>query len=288
LGLEKREQAMSEQAGSYQPRIRHVVRRLYDREADFNCFGRAPVGTYMLATIPRSGSTYCAIRLWQTGLLGAPMEYLNFRIMGDLFHRLGYKAGEDGLIPPAQIEDYWADTQRLRTSPNGVFGYKMFTTNYVEIAQKYPDFLQQVTPNYVIYLIRRDLLGQAMSYSRAQRSKVWFADVQNAPEVEYNYQHIKYCMKAIENQRQRWEAAFTFTGVEPIRIYYEDLMARSEATISTILSEMGIKEDSDAAIDVPMINRQTDGVSRDWRERFLEDSARDTEHPSHVEEAMSL
>jgi LPS sulfotransferase NodH len=266
---------MPAQAESYKPKIRHVVRRLYDREADFNCFGRTPMGTYMLATIPRSGSTYCAIRLWQTGLLGAPMEYLNFRIMGDLFHRLGYTADEEGHIPSGRIEEYWSDVQRLRTSPNGVFGYKMFTTNYVEIAQKYPDFLQQITPNYVIYLVRRDLIGQAMSYSRAQRSNVWFADVANTPAVDYDYAHIKKCMKAVENQRQRWEAAFKFTGVEPIRIYYEDLMADSSATIRMILREMGIKEDDEAEINVPMINRQTDGVSREWRERFLEDSARD-------------
>lgn len=58
--------------------VRHVIRTLYDADADFNRFGRAPVGTYMLATLPRSGSIFCAIRLWQTGLLGAPMEYLNF------------------------------------------------------------------------------------------------------------------------------------------------------------------------------------------------------------------
>lgn len=49
---------MSAQTGSYKPKIRHVVRRLYDRDADFNCFGRAPAGIYMLATIPRSGSTF--------------------------------------------------------------------------------------------------------------------------------------------------------------------------------------------------------------------------------------
>jgi LPS sulfotransferase NodH len=280
---------MSEQTGSYKPKIRHVVRRLYDRDADFNCFGRAPAGTYMLATIPRSGSTYCAIRLWKTGLLGAPMEYLNFRIMGDLFHRLGYTADQEGHIPPTQIQNYWNDVQRLRTSPNGVFGYKMFTANYVEIAQKYPEFLQQITPNYVIYLVRRDLLGQAMSYSRAQRSKVWFADVANTPEVGYDYAHIKQCMQAIETQRQRWEAAFKLTGAEPIRIYYEDLMGDSSVTISSILSQMGIKEDAGAAIDVPMINRQTDGVSRNWRERFLEDSARDMA-PQELrrDEAMSI
>lgn len=267
--------SISAKTEAYTPKVRHVVRRLYDREMDFNCFGRAPVGTYMLATIPRSGSTYCAIRLWQTGLLGAPMEYLNFRIMGDLFHRLGYAADQEGHIPPEQVSDYWSDVQRLRTSSNGMFGYKMFTSNYVEIAKKYPDFLQQITPNYVIYLVRRDLLGQAMSYSRAQRSKVWFADVNNTPVIDYDYTHIKQCIKAIEGQRQCWEDAFRYTGIEPIRIYYEDLMAPASTSVETILAAMGIKEDPSRVVDIPMIKRQTDGQSKDWRERFLEDRARD-------------
>jgi trehalose 2-sulfotransferase len=267
----------SAQPGAYTPRIRHVARRLYDRDMDFNCFGRAPVGSYMLATIPRSGSTYCAIRLWQTGLLGAPMEYLNFRIMGDLFHRLGYVADEEGHIPAGRIGEYWSDVQRLRTSPNGMFGYKMFTSNYVEVAKKYPAFLEEVTPNYVIYLVRRDVLGQAMSYSRAQRSKVWFAGITDALNVDYDYGHIKQCIKTIEGQRQSWEDAFRYTGVEPIRIFYEDLMASESSTMAVVLSAMGIQADLAAAVDIPMIERQTDGISKSWRDRFLEESVGDVE-----------
>jgi len=252
----------------------HVIRRLYGRGADFNCFGYSPAGTYMLATIPRSGSTFCAIKLWQTGLLGAPMEYLNFRIMGDMFRRLGYAVNEEGRLSADVVARYWRDVQRLRTSSNGVFGFKMFTTNYVEIANRYPNFLQQVTPNYVIYLVRKDLIGQAMSYSRAQRSRVWFSGIENTPDVNYDYQHIKSCLQAIERQRKCWESVFALTKISPIRVFYEDLIASSQLTIGSILQEMGIREDKSCEINVPMIKRQTDGICKEWRERFLEDDAR--------------
>jgi hypothetical protein len=33
--------------------------------------------TYMVATIPRTGSTYLCHRLWRTGCMGVPLEYLN-------------------------------------------------------------------------------------------------------------------------------------------------------------------------------------------------------------------
>jgi LPS sulfotransferase NodH len=252
---------------------RHVIRRLYDAEFDFNCFGRDPIGTYMLATLPRSGSTFCAIRLWQTGLLGAPMEYLNFRIMGDLFQRLGYRPGEDGLIEATKVSAYWRDVQRLRTSSNGVFGYKMFTSNYTEVAKKFPDFLPSITPNYVIYLTREDAIGQAMSYSRAQRSRVWFAGAGQNPAVEYDYEHIKICLRSIEQQKAAWESVFQLTGVKPHRISYENLMTSGDQVIAGVLRAMGMSPDASSALEIPMIMRQTDGISRSWRERFQEDSA---------------
>ncbi|WP_333681731.1 Stf0 family sulfotransferase [Dyella sp.] len=255
----------------------HVTNRLYSAEMDFNCFGQDPIGSYMLATIPRSGSTYCAIRLWQTGLLGAPMEYLNFRVIGSLLRRLGYQVSDMGYVPIQMMSAYWSDIQRLRSSANGMFGYKMFTSNYVAIARHSPNFLKEITPQYVVYLTRQDVIGQAISYSRALRSKVWFAGVADTPAVDYDYAHIKDALCSIGEQKAAWERVFEMTGAEPIRITYEDLMTTSSTVIDHILNAMGVKPDESRAISVPMIDRQTDGVSKEWRERFTEDSLDDAE-----------
>jgi LPS sulfotransferase NodH len=230
----------------------------------------------MLATIPRSGSTYCAIRLWQSGLLGAPMEYLNFRVMGEVFRRLAYEPDEQGYIPPARVHAYWHDIQRLRTSANGMFGYKMFPGNYVEMARRYPDFLPAITPNFIVYLTRRDDLGQAMSYSRAQRSKVWFAGIENTVDVPYDFDHIRLCLRNVRTQKASWEAIFDKAGVAPIRIFYEDLLANETIVVHDVLRHMGIRIDPSAALEIPMVMRQTDGVHAEWRSRFLNDAARET------------
>lgn len=259
------------------PRGRHLIRKLYDADADFNCFGAEPVGSYMLATIPRSGSTFCAIRFWQTGLLGAPMEYLNFQIMGDLFRRLRYEPGDGGCIPADKIDSYWSDVQRLRTSPNGVFGYKMFTSIYLEISKRFPHFLQRVTPNYVVYLTRRDVVGQAISYSRARMSRVWFGGTPNAPEVDYDYEYIKGSLRSVVDQKSYWESIFALTGTVPIRIFYEDLLNPEVDAVATVLQAMGIRPDPDSAIPVPLTMRQSDGVSKEWRERFMDDNAKDAD-----------
>lgn len=253
---------------------KHVINALYDRDFDFNCFGRRPVGSYMLATVPRSGSTYCAIKLWQTGLLGAPMEYLNFRIMGALFNRLGYRMDNETSLPPDQVRRYWRDVQRLRTSPNGVFGYKMFTSLYMDISRRAPAFLEEITPNYVIYLTRRDVVGQAISYSRAQRSRAWFGDVAEALDVDYDFEHIQSCVQGIEGQKSSWERVFELTSTSPVRIYYEDLLEDDTVVSSQVLDALGIKPDPTQRIDIPMIKRQRDETTNVWRHRYLAEAAR--------------
>ena len=50
----------------------------YEAKFDFPARDRAPERSYLLATVPRSGSTYLSHVLWRTGCLGAPLEYLNF------------------------------------------------------------------------------------------------------------------------------------------------------------------------------------------------------------------
>jgi LPS sulfotransferase NodH len=257
------------------PNGSHVAACLYSAEMDFNCFDKDPIGSYMLATIPRSGSTYCAIRFWETGLLGAPMEYLNFQVIGDLLRRLGYQVSDERHIPIRKMNGYWRDVQRLRSSPNGMFGYKMFIENYIKIARSVPGFLERITPNYVVYLTRRDVVGQAMSYSRAMRSEAWFAGVPNARDVDYDYAHIKTCIRSIEFQKSSWERVFELTNVEPICITYEDLMTPSSTVVNDVLDAMGIKPDESCAVSIPMIDRQTDGISKEWRERFMEDSFKD-------------
>lgn len=259
---------------------KHVVNRLYGADFDFNVVKCRPSRTYMLATLPRSGSTFCAIRMWQTGVLGAPMEYLNFPVLKSTFRRLRLSVGADGLIDASQVDTYWRKISILRTSPNGVFGYKMFGSNFVEIAKRFPAFLKQISPQHVIYLTRRDVVGQAISYSKSQRSNVWFADVLNAPEVDYDFCHIALCKRQIERQKSAWERYFSHVNLVPIRIYYEDLLPDGGSrVIQHVIHSLGLDIRHSVDLRIPMIRRQSDGRSLEWRERFARDELR---YGSHV------
>ena len=252
---------------------KHVIHRLYDREFDFELQPVTKKLSYMLATVPRSGSTLCAIRLWQTGMLGAPMEYLNFQIIGKFLSRLGYTPSADGFPELHQIAGYWRQVGAVRTSKNGVFGYKMFMSNFLDISRRYPSLLAKITPNFVIYLTRRDIVGQAISYSRALQSKTWFADVRNAKPVEYSYEHVKYCLNMVQSQNDFWEEVFRKTNVTPIRVNYESLSASLDETLSHVMSSMGLDWGRREALDIPLIRKQADDTSKAWRDEFLADEA---------------
>jgi len=265
---------LSASVGQRSPSEKHVINRLYEREFDFELQPVTRKLSYMLATVPRSGSTLCAIRLWQTGLLGAPMEYLNFQIIGKFLARLGYAPSGDGFPELRQIAGYWRQVGAVRTSRNGVFGYKMFMANFLDISRRYPSLLQEITPDFVIYLTRRDAVGQAISYSRALQSKTWFADVRNAKPVEYRHEHVKHCLDMVRSQNDFWEDVFATTNVTPIRIDYESLCASPDETLSHVMARMGLDWDRREALDIPLIRKQADDTSKAWRDAFLADEAR--------------
>lgn len=55
----------------------HISALLYTREFDFPIRKGPPTTQLMIATMPRSGSTAFCLELWRTGLMGAPLEYVN-------------------------------------------------------------------------------------------------------------------------------------------------------------------------------------------------------------------
>lgn len=103
----------------------HLIGQLYSEAYDLLARKDRPKTRYMVASIPRSGSTYFCLQMWRQGVFGAPMEYINFPRLRRLIDRLG----------SGDVVRHWRRVQRVRTTPNGVFGYKSFV----------PDLL--LTPN---------------------------------------------------------------------------------------------------------------------------------------------
>src|SRR5207253_7487326 len=107
----------------------------YEGKFDFAVRQQKPELSYLLASVPRAGSTYFSHSLWRTGCLGAPLEYLNFEPAGPY----GFAANSTELQ-----RQLWRSVLRRRCSPNGVFGLKAFPPQLDQLQRKNPPLLDEV------------------------------------------------------------------------------------------------------------------------------------------------
>lgn len=240
----------------------------YEAKFDFPARDGAPERPYLLATVPRSGSTYLSHVLWRTGCLGAPLEYLNFEPSGPYGH---------ATVSAMEQTRLWNTVLKRRTSPNGVFGLKGFPVQFEALAQGNPALLSQVmrqilpsrAASRVIFLRRRDRTAHAISYARAILSGVWRQEQEHAARGEPDYSPIAIARAArlIEEQEASWYAMFADLKLTPLTVWYEDVAAEPEKAVAAVAEFLGVAIDPAAQADIPAIRRQSQDGARAWAER---------------------
>jgi LPS sulfotransferase NodH len=213
----------------------------------------------MIAALPRSGSTAFCLDLWRTGLLGAPLEYTNLALIE---HEPRWKT----LLRRETL--FWQELQRLRTGPNGVFSYKFFVMQYVELLSNKPKLLPLIAPTHVVYFTRKDQVAQAISYSKAMRSDAWFANTPAQKPCEYDEAHIQKCQDLLWRQEKSWEHVFDITNTRPFRVTYEEFMAAPDAVVQAILQYVVPGSLMRRRLQIPQIGIQRDALSEEWKQRF--------------------
>jgi|KBSSwiStaDraftv2_1062776.scaffolds.fasta_scaffold199673_2 LPS sulfotransferase NodH len=241
----------------------------YEGKFDFTARRQDPELTYLLASVPRAGSTYFSHLLWGTGCLGAPLEYLNFEPAGPY--------GFAGASPELQRQ-LWRSVLRRRCSPNGVFGLKAFPPQLEQLRRRNLPLLEEVfatilpqgRPRRIIYLRRRDRLAQTASYARASLSGVWRKEQESAdaPRIEYSEEALEAAERGIAFQEAAWEQMFAELRIEPLLVWHEDVLADSAGAAEAVANYLEVLVDPQAAVDVPPIEKQSEGNSREWVERY--------------------
>ena len=220
---------------------------------------------YLLASVPRTGSTYLSHLLWETGCLGAPLEYLNFESNGPY----GDAAGSPG----RQIAR-WEAALRRRTSPNGVFGIKAFPLQLQELQQLNPPLLQATMrflltdPSArVVQLRRRDRQAHAISYARAMLSGIWRAEqeVGARPEPAFDERKLAQALRLIDAQERAWEEMYRDLRIDPLVLWYEDVIAAPQVAQAEVAAYLDVSLDKDARVTVPRIERQSQAGAEAWK-----------------------
>lgn len=226
---------------------------------------------------PRSGSMLLCSKLWESGQLGAPWEYFNISHALDFLRRLD----------PRRPQDYYTRLQEVRTSPNGVFGYKMFYSHFTLLRDRYPDLYKRVEDDVsggarLIHLRRRDRVAQAVSLARAIRSGAWAGE--NRDDAGYDRAFIQQCLDHLDWQDRGWELWMAERGVAPLYLDYEDLTRDMEGWMARLADFIDPPAGGPAcAPQLPAMQRQSDAISAAWIRQFLEGAAPRPTIPSLAE-----
>ena len=242
----------------------------YEARFDFPHFQgqRRP---YLFASVPRTGSTYLSHLLWKTGCMGAPLEYLNFDPAGPYGHASELRGEQERL---------WRAALDGRTSPNGLFGIKVFPIQFEWLFENNPQLVDQAIRtllpgpalNRVVQLRRRDRDAHLISYARAILSGVWRKEQEGLglPPAGFDRKAIDFAASLIDRQEETWRQMFRDLRIEPLVVWYEDVVAQPREAVEAIARYLGVVLDPGAAVTIPAIERQSqEGVS-EWSMRLRE------------------
>jgi len=246
----------------------------YEGKFDFPARREGPGRAYLLASVPRAGSTYFSHLLWRTGCLGAPLEYLNF-LPGSPYAFAHAR--------PVEQTALWRSLLHRRTSPNGVFRLKCFSLQLRELQRDNPSLLLEVfaagfprdRPARVVRLKRRDPVAHAVSYARAALSGVWRKEQEAAATrtVDYSNQAVDEARVLLDRQEADWDMLLNEMRVDPLTLWYEDVVAEPDGAVRHVASYLNVTVDPAAAVAIPEVERQAQEDSKRWTEQYSAGSA---------------
>lgn len=223
-----------------------------------------PRASYLMCSIPRSGSSLLCELLGSTGLAGAPAEFFHPDKMAALQGRWGVD----------ELGDYLRELLARKTSPNGVFGAKAHWGQYQPLFGDSDP--RTVLPGLrLVFITRSDRLRQAVSWVRALQTLKWVTH--DSPRVErpevFDHEHITRKLGRIDREEELWESLFDSHGIVPHRVVYEDFVGAQEGTVRAVLDALGVEAPADLHLPPPVLDRQSDERSDEWVERYLAEAS---------------
>ena len=234
---------------------------------------------YVIACTPRTGSWLLCDCLRQTRSAGLPGEYGT---------RRDTATWRDFYAFPAHRR-YFDSLARVYASRNGVIGIKFMwwqfdafrgeAATYLGVPGTGLDLLRRVIGPYrVLFLRRRDVTRQAVSWVRAIQTSRWSrqdADqgepraADAVPDGAYDGRLIAERRLLIREHNKRWQDTLAAACAEPYELWYEDLAADPVARTLDFLDYLGVPPD--VRDFTPRLVRQADRLTEEWVRRARAD-----------------
>jgi LPS sulfotransferase NodH/glycosyltransferase involved in cell wall biosynthesis len=217
--------------------------------------------SYLICSVPRSGSTLLCRGLWDSGFAGAPKEYFHHKHMQDFYARWD----------PKTTLEYIRFLKQYRTSPNGIFGFKAHFDQFDKIRNEF-DVNTALPGLKYIFVLRADHLRQAISLSKAMQTKQRSSDDSVERDPVYDYQDILQKKEWIIKQEEQWRSFFSQSNVQPFEVVYEKFVNEYEKTIRDVFDFIEINLPPGYGISAPQLTKMSDETNEIWHENFLKDN----------------
>jgi trehalose 2-sulfotransferase len=216
----------------------------------------------------------CSI-LRSTGVAGRPGEY---------FFCKRDETWEERWGSPSRVAYVERVFQRY-TTPNGVFGFVLMWAYFdrvIQMLQEIPEnehlngtqLLAAVfnQPKY-IWMRRRDRVQQAVSWAMASQTKVWAKKMGETPqpraEPQFDFDLIDERYNGITADELSWENYFRKNQIDPLILFYEDVIASNRDAAARVLEFLGVSFPSDLEMATPTVEKQATSISEQWAASYL-------------------
>ena len=231
--------------------------------------------SYVIASVQRSGTHLLCSILRSTGIAGSPEEYFLSKPRETWEKRWG---------TPSR-EAYVQHILRQNTAANGVFGVVVMWSYFepmLQMLQEIPAYkhlngvqlLAAVlgTPKY-IWMRRRNHVEQAVSWAIACQTGIWAQTgeekLQSRVVPKFDFKVIDEWCNRIAAHDAGWENYFRGNQIEPLILFYEDVVASHRTAAERVLEFLPLPIPPGMEIPPPTVEKQATRISEEWTERYL-------------------
>lgn len=245
----------------------------------------APPANWVMASVPRSGSTLLCRVLWDTGRVGAPKEYMNPMQLRDWEARLGatpLRRFTYGLLfgraaglargtgwSKERLAAHLNRVRARRSDASGRFGLKIHYHHLERwFFQRRWSIDELLAPQSWVRIVREDRVAQAVSWARALQSGRWAAHQRATLPSFYRARQIDRLLAEVDRQEAGWDALFEQRDQQPLRVTYEELVDDIPGTVRRVLAHLGVPDAATVRVAEPDLRRLSDDTSARWIARY--------------------
>ena len=166
------------------------------------------------------GSTWLTALIESAGGCGSPGEFFNPRLMRQTA----------SLVGAQNLQDYIHLVTR-RSGIDGVFGCEVTSGHLHAVFRDDREFLDLLRPTASLFLIREDIVAQAVSASRLEQTGVAhkigdFTEGRVEPNFRYSHRQIHNYLGRLLFMEKQLEGFFQRQNTKPLRMSYERLTSK--------------------------------------------------------------